>query len=80
MKRRSRPLRKVTQHVIQSRLYPAASYARLGRLEEASAEVAEAIALDPDISIEKFSRIEVYKNPADLERLKADLRLAGLPE
>ena len=72
--------RKITQHVIQSRLYLAASYVRLGRLEEARAEVAEAIALDADISVEKFGSIELYKNPADLERLRTDLRNAGLPE
>jgi TolB-like protein/class 3 adenylate cyclase/lipoprotein NlpI len=73
-------LKKVTQHVTQNRLYLAASYAQLGRLEEARAEVAAAIELDPDISIEKFSRIELYKNPDDLEHLRGGLRLAGLPE
>jgi TolB-like protein len=72
--------KKVTQHVIQSRLYLAASYAELGRLEEARAEVAAAIELDADISIEKFSGIELYKNPADLERLRNSLRKAGLRE
>ncbi len=72
--------KKVTQHVIQSRLYLAASYAELGRLEEARAEVAAAIELDADISIEKFSGIELYKNPPDLERLRSSLRKAGLPE
>jgi adenylate cyclase len=72
--------KKVTQHVIQSRLYLAASYAQLGRFEEALAEVAAAIELDPDISIEKFSRIEVYRNSDDLEHLREGLRQAGLPE
>jgi len=71
--------RKVTQHVIQNRLYLAASYAQLGRLEEAQAEVAEAMALDPGISVEKLSRIETYRNPADLEHLRDGLRKAGLP-
>jgi len=72
--------KKVTQHVIQSRLYLAASYAQLGRLEEARSEVAAAIELDADISIEKFSRIETYERPADLEHLRGGLRKAGLPE
>jgi adenylate cyclase len=72
--------RKVTQHVIQSRLYLAASYVRLGRLNEARAEVAAALELEPDISIEKFSLIELYKNTADLEHLRGDLRKAGLRE
>ena len=72
--------KKVTQHVIQSRLYLAASYAQLGRLEEARAEVAAAIALDADISVEKFSSIELYKNSVDLEHLRGGLRKAGLPE
>ncbi len=72
--------KKVTQHVIQNRLYLAASYAQLNRLEEARVEVAAAIQLDADISIEKFSSIELYKNPTDLEHLRDGLRKAGLPE
>jgi adenylate cyclase len=73
-------LKKVTQHVIQSRLYLAASYARLDRLAEARAEVAAAMELDADISIGKFSSIELYKNPDDLEHLRNGLRKAGLRE
>jgi TolB-like protein/predicted Zn-dependent protease len=72
--------RKVTQHVIQSRLYLASSYAQLDRLAEARAEVAAAMELDADISVEKFSSIELYKNPGDLEHLRGGLRKAGLPE
>ena len=72
--------KKVTQHVIQSRLYLAASYAQLGRPKAARAEVAEAIKLDPEISVEKFSSIETYKNSADLAYLRDGLRKAGLPE
>jgi adenylate cyclase len=72
--------KKVVQHVMPSRLYLAASYAQLGRLEEAQAEVTEAMALDSGISVEKFSRIETYRNPADLEHLRDGLRKAGLRE
>jgi tetratricopeptide (TPR) repeat protein len=56
----------------------AASYAQLGRLDEARVQAAEALNLDPDFSIATFSKTEAYKNPSDLEHFLDGLRKAGL--
>ncbi len=53
-------------------------YAELGRLEEARAEVATAQKLIPSLSLETARQTWPYKNPADLERILAALRKAGL--
>jgi adenylate cyclase len=56
----------------------AASYAQLGRLDEARAQAAEVLKLNPDFSIATFSKTEAYKNPSDLEHFLDGLRKAGL--
>jgi adenylate cyclase len=56
----------------------AASYAQLGRLDEARAQAAEALKLDPDFSIATFTKTQSYKNPTDLEHYLDGLRKAGL--
>jgi adenylate cyclase len=53
-------------------------YAELGRPEEAQAEVEEALRLNPKASLEWMKENVPYKNPADLERMLAALRKAGL--
>ncbi|MBI3801580.1 MAG: adenylate/guanylate cyclase domain-containing protein [Deltaproteobacteria bacterium] len=53
-------------------------YAELGRLEEARAEAAEFQRLAPNFSLEVFKQSLPYKDPADLERMFAALRKAGL--
>jgi tetratricopeptide (TPR) repeat protein len=53
-------------------------YAELDRLEEAGAEMAEALRLNPNFSLEVAKQNLPYKNPADLERLLESLRKAGL--
>ncbi len=58
----------------------AASYAQLGSLDEARAQAAEALKLNPDFSIATFIKTEAYKNPSDLEHYLDGLRRAGLPE
>ncbi len=55
-----------------------ASYAQLGRLDEARAQAAELLKRDPDFSIATFTKTEPYKNPADLEHFLDGLRKAGL--
>ena len=55
----------------------AASYAQLGRLDEARAQAAESLKLDPDFTIATFSKTEAYKNPSDLEHYLDGLRKAG---
>jgi tetratricopeptide (TPR) repeat protein len=56
----------------------AASYAQLGRLDEARAQAAEVLKLDPDFSIATFTKTQSYKNPSDLEHYLDGLRKAGL--
>ncbi|MBI3757457.1 MAG: adenylate/guanylate cyclase domain-containing protein [Deltaproteobacteria bacterium] len=60
------------------RLNLAACYAELGRIEEARAEVAEALRLNPTFSLEQAKQIYPFKDPADLERFLASWRKAGL--
>jgi adenylate cyclase len=63
-------------------LYLAASHAALGHLSEARRAIARALEIDPRVTIERWANLEKapYKDPKDLERLRADLRKAGLPE
>jgi adenylate cyclase len=56
----------------------AACYAELDRLEEARAEVAEVLRLDPHFSLEVLRQNFAYKEPAALERFLGGLRKAGL--
>ena len=56
----------------------AASYAQLGRLDEARAQVAEVLKINPDFSIATFTKTQTYKNPTDLEHFLDGLRIAGL--
>jgi len=59
----------------------AASYSSLGREEEARVEIAEILKIRPKFSLEYMAtKSTYYKNRADLERLIAALRKAGLPE
>jgi adenylate cyclase len=56
----------------------AASYVSLGRQEEAHAEAAEVLKLDPEFSLENFAETTPLKNKTDVDRLVGALRKAGL--
>jgi adenylate cyclase len=59
----------------------AATYARLGRLDEARAEAAEILRLDPGYTIDATQRrLSHFKKAADAEHYFEGLRKAGLPE
>jgi adenylate cyclase len=61
-------------------LYLAGAYALSGRVEEAKAEAAQVLRINPGFTIERHNRLWVHKNPKDLEHRLDGLRKAGLPE
>ena len=62
-------------------LWLAVTYAQLGRLDDARAEAAEVLRIDPGCSIQgKMARIYVFRRPEDAEHLRDGLRKAGLPD
>jgi tetratricopeptide (TPR) repeat protein len=58
----------------------AGAYGQSGQLEEARAEAAEVLRINPGFTIERHKRIFVYKDPKDLEHRLDGLRKAGLPK
>jgi adenylate cyclase len=58
----------------------AATYARLGQLEEARAEVAEMLRLHPAATIAGLARLSPLKHAKDRKHYHDALRKAGLPE
>jgi adenylate cyclase len=59
----------------------AATYAQLGQLEEARAEAAEVLRINPDYTIGKTQkRVSNLKQAEDVEHLADGLRKSGLPE
>jgi adenylate cyclase len=60
-------------------LFLAAAYAQLGQLEEAKAEAAQVLRINPGFTIERHKRVWVHKDPKDLEHRLDGLRKAGLP-
>ena len=61
-------------------IWLAGAYAQSGQLEEARAEAAEVLRINPGFTIQRHKRIFVYKDPKDLEHRLDGLRKAGLPE
>ncbi len=61
-------------------LFLAAAYAQAGQLEEARAEAAEVLRINPGFTIERWKRLAVDKDPKDVEHRLDGLRKAGLPE
>jgi len=64
----------------RTHLILAAAYVQLGRVEDAAWSVAEALAINPDITLGKERRDSNYMKEQDLEHYLAALRKAGLPE
>ena len=63
-----------------SHLDLAAAYAQLGRLDDAAWSVEEALAISPDLTLEKLRSDSLYVLDADVEHYYGALRKAGLPE
>jgi adenylate cyclase len=74
-------LDQITNHNINTRLYQAASHARLGHQEEAKAHAYQVIELDPAFSLgTTLFEIQATDNLSIYKHLLEGLRLAGLPE
>ena len=62
-----------------ARLILAATRAALGKIEEAKAEMAEALKISPRITQAHVSKAWPFRNPADLDQVAEMLHKAGLP-
>ena len=62
------------------RAWLCAAYAQLGKLEEARAQAAEVLRIDPDWTISGIFRKGSYLIDEDVDHLVEGLRKAGLPE
>ena len=78
------PLREFTSrapNVSQGHIWLAANLAQLGQLDEARAEAAELLRIDPKYTIDGTQkRLALFKRPEDAEHMFDGLRKAGLPE
>ena len=60
-------------------IWLAACYAQLGKLDEARARGTRALALAPQLTLERIARMEPLQDPADIEHWISAIRLAGIP-
>jgi adenylate cyclase len=58
----------------------AINYVRLHRLDEATAEIQKLRNTDPSFNLEKWQQMSSYSDQRLMDRERADLALAGLPE
>jgi adenylate cyclase len=63
-----------------ARMWLAATYAKLGRIEDAEWEAQELLSSNPKFSLKRISHALPFKDPAQLEVLLDGLRKAGLPD
>ena len=68
------------QDPTEGRRIQAASYAQLGRLEEARAQAAEVLKAQPDFTIRAWAKKQPDQEDSELDHYLQALRLAGLPE
>jgi len=67
------------QDATEGRRILAASYAQLGRLDEARQQAALVLKAHPDFTIEEWASKIPYQDPGELAHYQEALRLAGLP-
>ena len=60
------------------RVWLAAAYAQDGREDDAKWEAEQVLTLNPDFSLHRIQQAFPFKDPADIERLLAGLRIAGI--
>jgi tetratricopeptide (TPR) repeat protein len=68
------------ENAVPVRIVLAASYARVGRLDEAEWEVQEIRTMSPTDTITQFRNASLFADTGLKDALIADLRKAGLPE
>lgn len=73
-------LRESPQDETQTLLWQAIVLYRLGRTDEATAELKKALAMDPEFTQIKWRELWFYSDPTIVEREIADLAGLGLPE
>ena len=71
---------KVSPNFIDAHVFLAACYSSMGRDAEARAAAKKVLDINPKFSIESKAKRLKFKNEADIERVVAALRKAGLPE
>ena len=64
----------------RSRAYLACTYAQLGRIQEAKAEITYIVDTEPEWTVTKIAQNEHFNDPAIIERYTDLLRQLGLPE
>jgi hypothetical protein len=62
------------------RVWLAAAYAQDGREDDAKWEAEQVLTLNPDFSLHRIRQAFPFKDPADIERLLAGLRIAGITQ
>ena len=72
--------RKIRPDFSQTHRSLAATYAQLGRMEEAQMALRENVRLAPDDSVSRVKEELPYADPDFVERYIGGLRKAGLPE
>lgn len=68
------------ENYLNAHLYLAATYASLGRLDDASWEAEKILILDPAFSLDYWASTQPYRTKSRLERIINDLRKAKLPK
>lgn len=71
---------KVSPNFLDAHIFLAACYSSMGRDAEARAAAKKVLDINPKFSIESKAKRLLFKNEADIERVVAALRKAGLPE
>ncbi len=72
--------RDVNPELLGNQIYLTAVLSRSGRQDDAEWQATEVLTLNPDFSVERWTRTQPYKDPAERSRLREDLLRAGLPE
>ena len=72
--------RDVNPELPSAQIYLTAALSRSGRQDDAEWEATELLTQNPEFSVERWASTQPYKDSAQRDRLRDDLRRAGLPE